>query len=79
MTVVTNQGKKIVGIGLNYDNFSALVMDSNENIHSFLRSEVQSIEKGYQSLMPGYGGTLSVSEINDLLAYLAGLRGEARR
>ena len=78
VTVVTNEGKKIVGIGLNYDNFSALVMDSKENIQSFLRSEVQSIEKGYQSLMPGYRGTLGDSEINDLLAYLAGLRGEAQ-
>ncbi len=79
VTVVTGDGKRVVGIGLNYDNFSALVMDANEDFHSFLRSEVQSIERDYESLMPGYGDTLSDSETDDLLAYLAGLRGEAER
>ena len=79
VTVVTGDGKRIVGVGLNYDNFSALVMDANEDFHTFLRSEVQSIERDYQSLMPGYGDTLSDSETDDLLAYLADLRGEAER
>ena len=78
VTVVTNEGKRIIGVGLNYDNFSAFVMDANEDLHSSLRNEVQSIEKDSQSLMPGYREVLDDSEINNLLAYLAGLRGEAQ-
>ena len=78
VTVITRDGKKIVGVELNFDNFSAQIMDSQENIHSFLRSEVQSIKRDYRSLMPAYGGVLSESETDDLLAYLAGLRGKEK-
>jgi hypothetical protein len=51
-------------------------MDSQENLHSFLRSEVQSVKKEQRSLMPAYGELLTAKELEDLLSYLAGLGRE---
>jgi putative heme-binding domain-containing protein len=74
ITVVTKDGKKIVGVQRGYDNFSAQLMDAKENYYSFQRSEVASISRDFLSLMPGtYGKMFSSSELNDLVAYLAGL------
>ncbi len=76
LTVVTLDGGKIEGIEKNYDNFSAQLMDAQENFHSYLSSEVRSIKRELRSLMPAYGGSLTAREIDDLLAYLAGLGRE---
>jgi len=74
ITVVTKDGKKIVGVQRGYDNFSAQLMDAKENYYSFQRSEVASISRDFLSLMPGtYGKLFSPAELNDLVAYLAGL------
>ncbi len=73
LTVVTLDGEKIEGIEKNYDNFSAQLMDAQENFHSYLSSEVRSMKRELRSLMPAYGGSLTPREIDDLLAYLAGL------
>ena len=73
LTVVTLDGARIEGIEKNYDNFSAQLMDAQENFHSYLSSEVRSMKRELRSLMPAYGGSLTAREIDDLLAYLAGL------
>jgi len=73
LTVVTLDGGKIEGIEKNHDNFSAQLMDAQENFHSYLSSEVRSIKREVRSLMPAYGGSLSEREIDDLLAYLVSL------
>ncbi len=80
VTVVTRDGGKISGAGRNVDNFSVQLMDARENLHTFLRSEVQSVQKEKRSLMPeGYGKALSSAELDDLLSYLAGLGREETR
>jgi putative heme-binding domain-containing protein len=76
VTVVTAAGERITGVERIFDNFSVLLMDSQENLHSFLRSEVQSVKKEQRSLMPAYGEVLSAKELEDLLSYLAGLGRE---
>jgi quinoprotein glucose dehydrogenase len=45
ITVVTAAGERITGVERIFDNFSVVLMDSQENLHSFLRSEVQSVKK----------------------------------
>ncbi len=75
VTVVTSAGETIQGRQINIDNFSAQLMDSQEQIHSYLREEARSIESKRDSLMPSYADVLSASEIDDLLAYLVSLRG----
>jgi putative heme-binding domain-containing protein len=78
ITVVTRDGKKIVGAQRGYDNFSAQLMDAQDNYHSFLKSEVVSIERAEKSLMPdSYGKAFSKNELDDLVAYLSTL-GVAR-
>ena len=73
LTIVTLDGAKIEGIEKSYDNFSAQLMDAQENFHSYLSSEVRSIKREPRPLMPSYGRSLTAREIDDLLAYLAGL------
>ncbi len=74
ITVVTRAGKKIVGVQRGFDNFSAQLMDAQENYYSFLKSEVSSVKREFRSLMPdGYGKLFTKAELDDLVAYLAGL------
>lgn len=80
LRVVGRDGKEIVGVQRGIDNFSAQLMDSAENYHSFDRSEVRSIHREFRSLMPSdYARRLRASEIDDLVAYLVTLRGEKNR
>ena len=75
ITVVKHDGATVRGRQVNIDNFSVQLMDSREEIHSYLREEVRSVEQSRQSLMPSYEGTLTASEMDDLVAYLVSLRG----
>jgi small nuclear ribonucleoprotein (snRNP)-like protein len=81
ITVVTRDGKTIVGVERGYDNFTVQLMDTKEEFHSFDRSGVASVKREIRSLMPvTYGATLTGAELNDLLVYLASLgRAEVRK
>jgi putative heme-binding domain-containing protein len=74
VTVVTRDGKKISGVQRGYDNFSAQLMDAKENILSFNREDVQSMDRELISMMPTYNN-LPAQELDDLLAYLVSLEG----
>jgi putative heme-binding domain-containing protein len=77
VAVVTRDGQRIQGVQKNYDSFSAQLMDAGEKFHSFWREEVSSMERRFSSLMPSdYGKRFTAEELNDLLAFLAGLRPE---
>lgn len=76
VTVVAKDGKKFVGVERGFDDFSAQLMDSGENLYSFDKSEVTSMKREVRSLMPDtYKNLFGEKEIDDLLAYLASLRG----
>jgi quinoprotein glucose dehydrogenase len=76
LTVVTKDGKTIVGVQRGFDDFSAQLMDPAENFRSFEKSDVTSVKREIRSLMPAsYRNSLSEKELNDLLAYLQSLRG----
>jgi alcohol dehydrogenase (cytochrome c) len=77
ISVTTRDGRNITGVQKAYDNFSAQLMDVSERFHSFLRSDTQSMTREQRSLMPSYAKTLTATEIDDVVAYLASLRGEA--
>ena len=75
--VVTREGTAVRGIGLGFDDFSAQLREVSGRFRSFLREEVDAIEREFVSLMPdSYGETLTESEQNDLLAYMQTLRGQ---
>jgi cytochrome c oxidase cbb3-type subunit 3 len=78
ITVVTKSGKKIVGVQKNFDTFSAQLIDMSGTYYSFMTSDVASITREYKSMMPAYKTTFNETQLNDLLAYLGTLRGEAK-
>lgn len=78
ITVVTKDRKTIVGAQRGFDDFSAQLMDAAENFHSFEKSDVVSMKREIRSLMPAtYKNMFNDKELNDLVAYLSSLRGEA--
>jgi cytochrome c oxidase cbb3-type subunit 3 len=70
------EGPAVSGIRVNEDSFTIQLKDSAGRFHSFRKLDVLQIEKETgKTLMPAYGSSLSSSELEDLVAYLAGLRG----
>ncbi|HUL34955.1 MAG TPA: c-type cytochrome [Candidatus Eisenbacteria bacterium] len=79
VSVTTKQGITFSGLILNEDSFSLQFMDDRENIHSWSKSELQSIVHTHRSPMPAYTEQqLSDSQLDDLVAYLASLRGDSK-
>lgn len=77
VSVSTRDGKKMRGIRANEDSFTIQLRDSNNVYHSFRKSDLTDLKKEFDvSLMPGYRDVLAAKEIDDLVSYLAGLRGE---
>ena len=62
---------------MNEDTFTLRIMDGQENLWHFSKSEIRSSERIETSTMPSVGETLSPSEVDDLIAYLFSLRKES--
>jgi putative heme-binding domain-containing protein len=74
--VVTEDGREVRGIRINEDPFTIQLRDSANRFHSFRKSDTKAIEKEFgKSLMPSFRGRLSDTETEDLVAFLASLRG----
>ncbi len=73
--VVTKNGTTVTGRVLNRDTFSVQMLDTKEQIRSFLLSDVR--EHGFleKSPMPSYNGKLTPQEIADIVSYLSTLKG----
>jgi cytochrome c oxidase cbb3-type subunit 3 len=75
VTVITADGATIVGVPMNEDTFTVQVMDTTEQVHSFVKKSLKSFRHEERSLMPAYGvNRLSAADLDDLLAYLQTLR-----
>jgi cytochrome c oxidase cbb3-type subunit III len=71
LEITTKDGQKHAGIVRNEDNFSLQVQDLDGRFHLILRSEIATLVRRRESLMPSdYGSTLSDSEMNDLISFL---------
>ena len=74
--IVTADGQEVRGVRINEDPFTIQVRDTANRFHSFRKSEAKEIEKEFgKSLMPSFRGRLGDAEVEDLVAYLASLRG----
>jgi putative heme-binding domain-containing protein len=70
-------GTEIRGVRVNEDVFWILIRDGSGTVHSLEKSTVSKIEREPDNtLMPSYETRFSETEINDLVAYLAALRGD---
>lgn len=75
--VVTREGQEVRGLRVNEDSFTIQVKDASNRLYSFRKADLQTLEKEIgKSVMPNFSGKTSASELDDLVAYLSGLRGE---
>jgi cytochrome c oxidase cbb3-type subunit III len=76
VTIVTRSGERIRGVKKNEDEFSIQIMDTRERLQGYLKDNLTEVRAEKQSMMPVYGpDRLNDRDLNDLLQYLAGLRG----
>ena len=68
--VVREDGSRVQGLRIGDDTFSVRLMDEDEELWSFSKKELRSVETVESSTMPSYTDTLTASEIDDLVAYL---------
>jgi putative heme-binding domain-containing protein len=78
VAVVQPSGETVRGIRVNEDSFTIQVKDVQGRFHSFRKAEVSSIQRLVKETpMPSYEKALTAAELDDLVAYLAGLRGKS--
>ena len=74
--IVTRQGNEIRGIRVNEDAFTIQVRDAAGKFYSLRKSDLEVLDKqAGKSIMPSFASRLTASELTDLVAYLASLRG----
>ena len=72
----TNTGQTIRGIRVNEDVFWIHVRDSAGTVHALEKSSLATLERELTgTLMPSYASRFSAPELDDIVAYLATLRG----
>ena len=77
VNVVKRDGQKVRGIRTNEDSFTIQLRDANNVFHSFRKGDLAELKKeSGTSVMPAYRDVFNASQIGDLVAYLAGRRGE---
>jgi len=69
-------GEEVTGVRLNEDRFTMQIRTQQGELRSIRKLALDSLEKRFgQSVMPSYREALSTEELNDLVAFLASLRG----
>jgi len=78
LRVETRSGETVQGIRVNEDAFTVQLRDEDNEFHSFDKEDLVSLSRlPGVTFMPSYRAKLDESQIDDLIAYLAGLK--ARR
>jgi cytochrome c oxidase cbb3-type subunit 3 len=73
---VDADGTEITGLRINEDSFTIQLRDEEGRFHSLRKRELRELEpQPGESLMPSYERELTANEIEDIVAYLGGLRG----
>ena len=76
--VETRDGTVETGRLLNHDTFTVQILDSKEQLRSFVKAEVR--EHGFVGTpMPSYRATLNSQEMADIVSYLVSLKGSHAR
>jgi putative heme-binding domain-containing protein len=76
VVATTRDGQTVRGVRANEDSFTIQLRDARGRFHSFRKAELKELKKEPGiSTMPSYK-TLSATELDDLVAYLASLRGD---
>jgi putative heme-binding domain-containing protein len=77
LAVTPASGEPVRGIRLNEDTFTIQLKDARGLLHSYRKSEIKELRRlDKETPMPSYGGRIPPADLDDLLAYLAGLKGK---
>jgi len=75
--IVTKDGHTFDGTRVVEDSFRIVIKDVGGKFHSFQKSDLRVFEKEPgKSVMPSFKGKLSDTQVDDLVAYLASLKGD---
>jgi putative heme-binding domain-containing protein len=70
-------GTPVAGVRLNEDTFTIQIRDVSGRFYSFRKQELSNVHKEFsKSPMPSYRGKLSDGDLDDLVAWLASLKGK---
>jgi cytochrome c oxidase cbb3-type subunit III len=73
---VPNSGADVRGIRVNEDVFWIHIRDASGNVHTLQKSELARVDRELDgTLMPSYESRLSPTQLDDIVTYLAALRG----
>ncbi|MBV9768676.1 MAG: c-type cytochrome [Bryobacterales bacterium] len=75
--VATKDGTEYKGRLLNLDTFSVQLLDSQERLRSFLKSDLRELSVITDPGMPTYRNKLSTQELGDVVSYMLTLKGTA--
>jgi cytochrome c oxidase cbb3-type subunit 3 len=68
-------GRKLSGMRLNEDTWSIQIRDLQGNLYSFWKKDLTDVRLQRRTPMPSYRTVFQGEELDDVVAYLAGLRG----
>jgi cytochrome c oxidase cbb3-type subunit III len=73
VTVVTNDGSRVVGVRVNEDSFTVQLRLQSQAFRSFVKDDQREVIHMKESLMPAYKG-MPKTVLDDLVAYLTTLK-----
>jgi cytochrome c oxidase cbb3-type subunit 3 len=71
----TGDGRVLTGMRVNEDTFTIQLRDSNNRLYSLQKSDLEALYKLDGSVMPSYEKLFSHSDIENVISYLASLKG----
>jgi len=78
VAATTASGQIIRGVRVNEDVFTIQLKDAQGRFHSFRKSELKELKRlRGETPMPSFQSALSAEELDDLVAYLASLKGKS--
>jgi putative heme-binding domain-containing protein len=76
--VTPASGAAVRGVRVNEDSFTIQVRDASGRHHSFRKAEIRELRRlNGETPMPPYEGRIGNAELDDLVAYLASLKGKS--
>ncbi len=77
VVVATRDGRVLSGTRINEDTFTIQLRDEKNRIHSLRKRDLEALRRTGVSTMPSYDKMFSGGDVDHLISYLAGLRGNA--
>ena len=74
VTCTDNSGARYQGFMMNEDTYTVEFIDMQGGLHTMMKSDLKDYRVEKVSKMPSFQNALSVSELDDLVAYLCSLR-----